>query len=449
MSEPTSEKTPRRWPAMLGSVLLILGLASLVALWQADEVEEQMRADLLADAQRLADSLNPQRLAALSGTRADLELPEYQRLKRQLQAARHAHPDWRFAYLMAQLPDQQVMFLVDSEPPGAEDESLPGEAYAEFTPEELRAFEPGIALTSGPLDDEWGIWVSALIPIKVPGDSPGQLILGVDIDAGDWRREVLTRAVLPVALTALLLLLIAATGSMLFAQRARPRAAGSPALRWLEPGLVIAIGLVLTAAAGWIIHSQGQRDQARLFQLLADASVQGIIDDLHDLRDFGLGGLAGLFRASERVDGAEFTLFTDQLVRAGVSEHWAWAPRVPASERAAFEREIQAKGLSDFRIWEMAPQDPDPAPPADRQLLYPLTLATDDILALAVAGMDLAALPHLRAAIEAAEDSGLVTALGPLEGTYLPLLRGQMLVFQPTGPRLENSTRQPVGPIPR
>ena len=427
----------------MGWAVLILALGIFSALWQASEVEQQMRADLLIDAERLAHSLNPERLRVLTGTPADLDVPEYQRLKRQLQAARHAHPDWRFIYLMARLPDQRIIFWIDSEPPGSADESLPGDVYdGAFLPEDLRVFDPGLGLTTLPSEDSWGVWVSALVPIPRIDGYPGELALGVDIDAGDWRRQVLIRAVAPVALATLALLLIVAVGSVLFSLRARRHHSRGGAVPVLEPALVVAVGLVLTAVAGWMIHSQGQRDQARLFQLLADASTQGIAADLHNLRDFGLDGLTRFFQASERVDRAEFGLFTDQLARSGLSEHWAWAPRVAALERALFEREMQAKGLADFRVWEMESQSPSEPDAASREWLYPLTLATEAILRLAVEGVDLAALPHLRAAIEAAEDSGLVTALGPLEGAYLSPLRGQMLVFQPTGPRLSSTARE-------
>lgn len=445
MSNPMRKDLSRLGLATLGWVVLILALGTVTAYWQTSEVEEAMRADLLVEAQRLAATLNRERLAAFSGTLADLELPEYQRLKRQLQAARHANPNWRFIYLMARLPDQRIIFWIDSEPPGSEDESQPGEVYdGMFLPEELRVFDPGIALTTLPSEDQWGVWISALVPIPTIDGHASELALGIDIDVSDWRRQLLVRAVVPVAVATLVLLTVAVLGAFLFAQRSRRRTAKACSLRWLEPALVVAVGLVLTVTTGWIIHSQGQRDQARAFQLLADASMQGAAADLHNLRDFGLDALARFFQVSDRVDSPAFRHFTDQLVGRGLSEHWAWAPRVPVRERLSFEQEMQSRGLHDFRIWEIQPKSPAEPDAADRAWLYPLTLTTERIQALEVDGMDLAAVPHVRTAIEAAEDSGLATALGPLDGDYLPPLRGHMLIFQPTGPRLGPAAREGV-----
>ena len=101
---------------------------------------------------------------ALSGTAADLDTPEYQRLKEQLGAIRAAHTELRFVYLLGRTPEQRVIFHADSEPGGSEEESPPGEVYAEATPELRAVFDSGNPFVEGPLPDEWETWVSALGP---------------------------------------------------------------------------------------------------------------------------------------------------------------------------------------------------------------------------------------------------------------------------------------------
>ena len=407
-------------------LILVLGLGA--SLWQAERVDRQMRAGLLAEAQRLVDTLNPQRLAVLSGTEADLALPEYQRLKTQLQSVRQAFPRYRFVYLMGRRPDGTVIFHVDSEPPGSEDESPPGEVYDALAPHELAVFSGRWPLVSGPSEDDWGVWVSALVPVPARAGNGGELVLGIDIDARDWRFQVVKRGAAPILIATGLLLLITLLGRWLLARRARVDATVSGRLRHLEPVFVLALGLVLSATMAWLVHGQSRDNQDRAFQLVADAAGQGIGLDLRNLRDFGLGGLVRFFEASESVSEAEFAHYTELLTRTGLSQHWAWAPRVPASERVRFEQEMRNAGLPEFRIWAMGAED-EPG-----EFLYPVVRQGHRLPNLDLIGFDLGSVRRGRDALAAADRSRLITALAPLDGTLAPSLRGHMLVMQPTLP---------------
>ncbi|TVQ40872.1 MAG: EAL domain-containing protein [Wenzhouxiangella sp.] len=422
------------------SIILLTGAVAMG--WKAWEIDRQMRADLLTEAEHLVETLNPQRLVALSGTEADANLPEYQRLKTQFQAVRQAFPSYRFIYLMVRREDQTVIIQLDSEPPGSEDESLPGEVYDEITPEDLQVFDPGIGVTVGPTEDRWGVWISALVPVPMPLDYPGQMALGIDIDARDWRRQIFVRAALPIALAMLALLFIAVIGQVLVARRARNERARLGVLRHLEPALVIAVGLVLTAVATWIVQGEMQRNQARAFDLLARTSTQSVGVALRNLRDFGVEGLGRFFEASTFVTEEEFDHYTELLTEKGLARHWAWAPKVPAAQREVFEQQIRAQGLPDFRIWEAENDGQSPGP--DRDFHYPITLLTKQLPALSLPGLDLASLAHFRNRLESAHRTGLVTASAPVAGTYAPQLQGHMLLMRPTGSRLEAAAQEGV-----
>jgi two-component system CheB/CheR fusion protein len=175
---------------------------------------------MLAEAQLVASAINPQHVRNLSGSQADLDSADYQRLKQQLQTIREANPQYRFVYLMGRRPDGSVFFFVDSEPPQSPDYSPPGSPYPEVPPGDLKAFETREPQVHGPDTDRWGTWVSASIPL-VDQDS-GELVavLGVDIDAHDWVRTVVWRAAFPggillglsLILSLWLLIAIAAAG---------------------------------------------------------------------------------------------------------------------------------------------------------------------------------------------------------------------------------------------
>jgi hypothetical protein len=78
------------WVVVLLLVLLALGAHYTV--WTVLRVDGEMRADFLAQAQRMAQGLSVECILALSGSESDLALPEYQRLKQQLGYVKQAWP---------------------------------------------------------------------------------------------------------------------------------------------------------------------------------------------------------------------------------------------------------------------------------------------------------------------------------------------------------------------
>ncbi|HOO87653.1 MAG TPA: hypothetical protein PK442_08115, partial [Synergistales bacterium] len=181
--------------------LLLAGIASA---WMVSITDKEMRSALLHEARLLAAAINPDRVRSLAGDESDLELESYRRLKTQLGAVRAADPKRRFVYLMGRKRSGEIFIHVDSDPPESVDYSPPGQIYDEATPVHAEVLERGSEFVEGPLEDRWGVWVFALVPLR---DSAGVVtaLLGMDVGASDWRRNVLKRAALPVALTVALL----------------------------------------------------------------------------------------------------------------------------------------------------------------------------------------------------------------------------------------------------
>ncbi|MFP4207987.1 MAG: EAL domain-containing protein [Wenzhouxiangella sp.] len=442
MESPTSYFRALSSTSTLLWMALIIVLGGLTMMFTANQVDRQMRAQLLGEAERLAETLDPHRLAALSGIETDTTTSEYQRLKNQLRALRPAFPRYRFVYLMARRPDGTVVFQVDSEPPDSDDESLPGEVYGELSAEELRVFDPGASLVSGPGEDRWGVWVSALVPVRLPASAPNQMALGIDIDAADWRGQVLRHGVLPIALAMLTLMIVVACGQLLALQRRRSPAASSGLLRRLEAGMALAIGLTLTVTIAWIVHGEARASQMRSFELLAREATEGVHTGLRNLRDFGMGSLVRFFQASDFVSEEEFIHFTDLLAQNNLTLHWAWAPAVPVAQRTAHEQKITNQDGADFRIWEAGTEPPASA--TGRRYHFPITRQTEHLPELALRGFDLASVERLREPLEMSRRSGLPTASTPMHGTHAPQLRGQILIIQATGPRLQQDLAEGV-----
>jgi diguanylate cyclase (GGDEF)-like protein/PAS domain S-box-containing protein len=160
-----------------------------------------MRAELLIQTKMITRAIDIEKVKTLSGTGKDLENPDYQRLKEQLTRIISANDKGRFIYLMGQRPDGAIFFLVDNELPDSEDYSAPGDIFEDASDELTDVFITGQPLVEGPIADQWGVWVSAIVPLYDPQDNEVIAILGIDYDAATWRRDLAARAVLPVGMT--------------------------------------------------------------------------------------------------------------------------------------------------------------------------------------------------------------------------------------------------------
>lgn len=180
----------------IAAVWCVIALAGVAAGWVAYRTERTtLRGDLINNTVRSALAFDAADLRRLAGTREDVGTPEYAAVKHKLRRLRAAQPDVRFVYLFRSGPDPaRVIFLADSAEPGAGDESLPGDVY----PQALRSpglqsvLATGEPATEGPLEDDFGTWVTGYALIdheEAPGtDAASRQILGLDIDAAHWRR---------------------------------------------------------------------------------------------------------------------------------------------------------------------------------------------------------------------------------------------------------------------
>ncbi|MBM9537811.1 response regulator [Desulfobulbus alkaliphilus] len=281
----------RRLLVLLTAVIVA---GALCAWWLFDRADRQMREDLLAQTRLVAGAVNLESIQSLSGTEADLASPTYLRLKEQFAAIRAAEPKCRFIYLMGRKADGTVFFFVDSEPVGSEDESPAGQVYEEMSAESLHAFDTKTALTEGPVTDRWGTWISALVPLTDPQTGELIAVLGMDIDARDWKRNVAGQVALPVGLVLLMMIGLVAA---LFAT-SRASSSPKPVLRRLLPGLT-AILLLLAGGGFWGLMNI-QEDQLRKVSLLIKQQASGDLEQLLAEQARGLKAMALVIASDTR-----------------------------------------------------------------------------------------------------------------------------------------------------
>jgi PAS domain S-box-containing protein len=247
-------------PRLLAAALLaILAAGALFAWWTTARADREMRADLLLQARLVAQAVNIDRVKALSGTKADLDSPDYRRLKEQFSAVRSANPQCRFLYLMGRKADGTVFFFLDSEPADSKDNSPPGQVYEELPAGYRRVFDAKVAAVEGPVSDRWGVWVSALVPLTNLKTGAVVAVLGMDIDAQAWKWDVAARTALPVGLMLVMLIGVVT----FFTAARRVDAAPKPVMRRLLPSLVLMV-ILLMAGAGAILWQQHQQQLTKI-----------------------------------------------------------------------------------------------------------------------------------------------------------------------------------------
>lgn len=188
---------------LLGAVL-ITGWSVTIMVGRHRDHEE--RGHLLAMASSSAAAVNERLVATLHGTEKDLANPDYASLKTQLIKMRQASPHVRFLYLLGKI-DERIIFLVDSEPEGSKDLSPPGQVYDDASEDLRSVFTRHNLVAEGPVTDEWGTWISGLAPVM---DENGKVlaVLGMDIDASQWRMLILREQLASMLVTLLLFILI-------------------------------------------------------------------------------------------------------------------------------------------------------------------------------------------------------------------------------------------------
>ena len=198
---------------LYGAVAALVVTLVFMVWWTTQWADRQMRGHLLQQARLVMQMISPDHVKALAGNEADLTSSAYVNLKQQLSHARQANGSCRFIYLMGRTADpsaaggprQKLFFFVDSEPSDSKDYSPPGQVYHEATPEEWRVFNTQSEAVEGPSSDRWGTWVSAFVPLKDPDRGNLVAVLGMDVDACSWKRDVALYAALPAGLTLVLL----------------------------------------------------------------------------------------------------------------------------------------------------------------------------------------------------------------------------------------------------
>ena len=179
------------------SVVLILLLGVLLSFAEIARGRREFSDRLLRQGRFVQSGLNLDELSRLSGSIDDLDKPEYWRLKSQLEQECALFPEYRFIYLMGQKENGELFFFIDSEPYGSDDESLPGDIYVDATEYDLEVFREKKAKVLPVITDSWGTLVSVMVPVIDENSGRLLAVLGIDVEANDFWKTVLSYAIKP------------------------------------------------------------------------------------------------------------------------------------------------------------------------------------------------------------------------------------------------------------
>ena len=327
--------------AVQGGVIFVTVLSLGAARWVGSTVDASHRDRLFLHASGIAQTLNMQRLMALSYTAADTANPVYERVSKQMNAYAV-----RFGLHDVYTVVQRNGSFVFGPELGREQDSeraMPGVVYQNppvALKDVFRLHQGGIV---GPYEDEFGTFVSAFVPVVDAREGKVFAVVGVDAQAGSWSREI-AQARLGVIGFGFVLVLILAYGGTVIERRVGGAGGRSWWQRHIEAVMTAVLGVLLSLGAAFIAHRVEARSQSAMFMRLADAHAAMIDDAFREIRN-ELLSLVRFFEGSEEVTREEFAHFVGPLTRRSAVEAYAWVPRVGRTQRPAYESTMRAEGL--------------------------------------------------------------------------------------------------------
>ncbi|AHF00107.1 sensor domain-containing diguanylate cyclase [Thioalkalivibrio paradoxus] len=408
-SESASEVQRAHWLdqavfLLIGAVMLAVG-GFWADHWWAKGVDSDLQRQLLAKAVAIARTVNPERVAMLAFDASDAGTAPYERIRQQL-IAYHEVSGVRGIYTIA-LRDGQPLFGPESYAATDPQYSPPGTPYLEPPDEVARVFAEGRGYTTGPYADEFGSFVTALVPVTDPASGEVLIAVGIDIEAEDWLEEVYrARAMVWVAVFALLAIVLGGWSVVLSRDRV------SSGQRWglhnVEVWLAVVFGLALTLIASLTLHAVEARAQHAQFTLLGEAKAVRVIQEFHTLRDHQFQALADALEQMETMDAQSFRMLSRALLSKLHVVGAGWGPRISRDELPAFEATVREQQGGDFQVFE-TDADGRPQPLSMRDTHFPLRWVEPDRFHSLI-GFDLASEPAREQGITLLRHTGLPSA---------------------------------------
>ena len=191
---------------LLGILVIVSsGIAGSVYLGKSSEEKEKKE---LIKVSHLSIAAFDYRQIAAFHENINPDNPYYHRIREQLVSVNGAleNFDIKWIYLMKKEGNNWI-FSVDPTDENASDYTPPGTPYDDYPKELDQVLDKNDSVIVGPYSDQWGEFISIFEPIEDLESGEVVGVLGIDIDAGFWRENILKSQILPITICFFTLLL--------------------------------------------------------------------------------------------------------------------------------------------------------------------------------------------------------------------------------------------------
>lgn len=392
-----------RWHILL-SVLFVLFCGGLWTFYTYRVNDQWYRKLLLTHTINIAESIDPNIIGEFQGSGADYNNPRYHSLLTRLRTVRSLIPRCKYLYLMGRNENKQIFFYLDTQEDAEETPpAQPGDLYEDASEELINCFDTGIPFVEGPLPDEWGIWVSALVPIRDISQGKVIAVLGMDINAKDWNLIVWGRTY-PTAVFTVLMVVVILLSGIGFSRREN-RKERLERLRHAEFILAFMISFIFTLATVWFISERDQRQHCVILDEMSKTKIRFLGEKLKDIRDVIIPSLTLFIQNSDVVQYDEFYNFTNSFAKETASYlSYFWIPLVNKNNKEQFIKEGAEIYEPGFQIWELDEKG-NKIPCRERNLYFPILYSSKDS-DISKIGYDLNSENKSRLAIQEAMNTG-------------------------------------------
>jgi len=308
---------------------------------------------------------------------------------------------------MGRNENKQVFFYIDTqedieETPPAQ----PGDLYDDASEELINCFDTGIPFVEGPLPDKWGVWVSALVPIKDISQRKVIAVLGMDIEAKDWNLIVWERTYPTLVFTLLIIGAILLSGIGFVLREKRKEKLGR--FRFTETILAFVVSIVFTLATVWFVSERDHRQHSVILDEVSKTTVGSLNEKLEDIHDVVIPSITSFFQNSDDVRQDEFYNFTNSFSKEMDScLSFFWIPYIDKDDKEQFVREGAEIYKSDFQIWELD-KNGNNIPARERNFYFPIFYTSKNSDASMI-GYDMNSNEKARTVIQEAINTGRVS----------------------------------------
>jgi signal transduction histidine kinase len=185
-------------------IIIIAFIGAAFTVYTYVKMTSSIKSSLMERADVVAQVLEYDQIASLTGTKEDLTDPNYLSLKERFTKIRALSGDIRSVYLVG-YRDDVPFFLVNSE-----EYSPPGQIYYEAGAGFRKPFlhNDQTKVVEGVYADRWGTWLSALIPIVNSENDRIVAVMGIDMSARTYYKTIFMYSALPVIATIFIIILI-------------------------------------------------------------------------------------------------------------------------------------------------------------------------------------------------------------------------------------------------